>query len=139
MRIAPPARPARGPRTWPARGILPAAWAGPTVTPPRTVGGVVLDMVGFGGIGPIGADGTVEVGAGVSMGQLIDHAVPRGWFVPVTPGTRHVTLGGALAADVHGKNHHRDASIGAHVDAVTLVDGLGDVRALSAGDEHSVP
>ena len=62
----------------------------------------------------------------MSIGELIDTVVPRGWFVPVTPGTRHVTLGGAVAADVHGKNHHRDGSIGAHVEGLTLVDGRGD-------------
>jgi len=139
--VADAVRAARAARTGggapgPARGILPRGLGRSYGDAAANGGGVVLDMVGFGGIGPIGADGTVEVGAGVSIGQLIDHAVPRGWFVPVTPGTRHVTLGGALAADVHGKNHHRDASIGAHVDAVTLVDGLGDVRSLSAGDEH---
>ncbi len=99
-------------------------------------GGAVLDMVGFGTIGEIGADGVVEAGAGVSIGRLIDHGVPRGWFVPVTPGTRHVTLGGAVAADVHGKNHHRDASIGAHVEGLTLVDGHGEVRSLRSGDEE---
>jgi decaprenylphospho-beta-D-ribofuranose 2-oxidase len=101
----------------------------------QNAGGRVLDLVGLGSIGSIGADGVVEVGAGVSVGELIDHAVPLGWFVPVTPGTRHVTMGGAVAADVHGKNHHRDASIGAHVVGVTLVDGLGEVRLLESGDE----
>ncbi len=97
-------------------------------------GGLVLDLTGLGGVGEIGPEGSVEVGAGVSIGDLIAYAVPRGWFVPVTPGTRHVTLGGALAADVHGKNHHRDGSIGAHIDGLTLVDGRGQVRRLAADD-----
>jgi decaprenylphospho-beta-D-ribofuranose 2-oxidase len=97
-------------------------------------GGRVLDLAGLTGIGAIGDDGVVEVAAGVSIGDLIAHAVPRGWFVPVTPGTRHVTVGGALAADVHGKNHHRDGSLGAHVVSLALVDGLGEVRELTAGD-----
>ncbi len=98
-------------------------------------GGRVLDLSGSGAIGEISPEGVVDVDAGVSIGDLIADAVPRGWFVPVTPGTRHVTIGGALAADVHGKNHHRDASIGAHVESLTLVDGLGEVRELAAGDE----
>jgi len=134
-------RAARARRTDPttrasARGILPRGLGRSYGDAAANGGGVVLDLVGLGGIGPVGADGSVHVGAGVSIGRLIDAAVPQGWFVPVTPGTRHVTVGGALAADVHGKNHHRDASIGAHVESVTLVDGLGDVRTLTAGDPH---
>lgn len=119
-----------------ARGLLPRGLGRSYGDASANGGGVVLDMVGFGGIGPIAPDGTVEVGAGVSIGELIDAAVPQGWFVPVTPGTRHVTIGGALAADVHGKNHHRDASIGAHVEGLTLVDGRAEVLTMTRGDEQ---
>jgi len=134
-------RAARAVRTDPAsagrsRGILPRGLGRSYGDAAANGGGVVLDMVGFGSLGPVDADGIVEVGAGVSVGELIDAAVPQGWFVPVTPGTRHVTIGGALAADVHGKNHHRDASIGAHVEGLTLVDGCGEVRTLTRGDEQ---
>ncbi len=119
-----------------ARGLVPRGLGRAYGDAAANGGGAVLDMVGLGAIGEIGADGVVEAGAGVSIGRLIDHGVPRGWFVPVTPGTRHVTLGGAVAADVHGKNHHRDASIGAHVEGLTLVDGRGEVRSLQTGDEE---
>lgn len=74
--------------------------------------------------------GVARVGAGCSIDALLRTSVPRGWFVPVTPGTRFVTLAGAVAADVHGKNHHRDGSIGSHVLALTLV-GTNGVSRLS--------
>jgi len=64
--------------------------------------------------------GVVRCDAGVSIGSLIDRFAPKGWFVPVSPGTRHVTVGGAIAADIHGKNHHIDGSFGDHVRRMRL-------------------
>lgn len=66
------------------------------------------------------AHGVIRVDAGVTIGDLIDRFAPKGWFVPVSPGTRQVTIGGAIAADIHGKNHHRDGSFGSHVRAMRL-------------------
>ncbi|MHB8244125.1 MAG: FAD-binding protein [Acidimicrobiales bacterium] len=65
--------------------------------------------------------------AGISYDALLRWSVPQGFFVPVTPGTRHVTLGGAIAADVHGKNHHRDGSLGAAVRSLVLATAAGEV------------
>jgi FAD/FMN-containing dehydrogenase len=59
--------------------------------------------------------GMIRCEAGVSLAEILELVVPRGWFLPVTPGTRFVTVGGAIANDVHGKNHHRSGTFGAHV------------------------
>lgn len=61
------------------------------------------------------ATGLLRAEAGLSLAELVRLFLPRGWFVPVTPGTQLVTLGGMVAADVHGKNHHREGTIGRHV------------------------
>ena len=78
--------------------------------------------------------GTITAGAGASLDALLRTLVPSGWFVPVTPGTRMVTVGGAIAADIHGKNHHVEGTFGAHVQAMSVVDGRGDVRTLTPQD-----
>jgi decaprenylphospho-beta-D-ribofuranose 2-oxidase len=70
--------------------------------------------------------GVVVAEAGTTFGDLLSHVVPHGWFPPVTPGTKRVSLGGAVAADVHGKNHHHDGSIGSHVLELDLI--LADGR-----------
>jgi decaprenylphospho-beta-D-ribofuranose 2-oxidase len=75
--------------------------------------------------------GLVSCEAGVSLEQLMVMFLPRGWFVPVSPGTRQVTVGGALAADVHGKNHHSAGSFARHVLSFDLLTADGDVRTVT--------
>ena len=87
----------------------------------QNAGGTVIAMRGVGGPPELDpATGRVRVGAGTSLGELIDAVLPRGWFPAVVPGTQHVTVGGAVASDVHGKNHHRDGSFCEHVGEIEL-------------------
>ena len=81
------------------------------------------------------AAGEVRVGAGTSLGDLARAVIPHGWFPAVVPGTRHVTVGGAVAADVHGKNHHRDGAFGAHVRALELVTPDGARRRVTRAED----
>jgi decaprenylphospho-beta-D-ribofuranose 2-oxidase len=94
-------------------------------------GATVLDLSAMASIDLDTNAGTVTTGSGVSLDALMKSIVPAGFFVPVTPGTRMVTVGGSIAADVHGKNHHVDGTFGSHVSRMTLVDGRGDALTLS--------
>ncbi|RPH41070.1 MAG: FAD-binding oxidoreductase, partial [Burkholderiales bacterium] len=69
--------------------------------------------------------GRLRCEAGVRLGQIQRFAVPRGWILPVTPGTWMATVGGAIANDVHGKNHHRAGCFGNHVPAFELLRSDG--------------
>lgn len=97
-------------------------------------GGRVLRLSALDTIGMPASDGTIEVGAGASLHDVLSRIVPQGWFVPVTPGTRYVTMGGAVSSDVHGKNHHHDGSLGSHLTFVDIVDGSGGARRLTPDD-----
>jgi decaprenylphospho-beta-D-ribofuranose 2-oxidase len=76
--------------------------------------------------------GVATVDAGVTIGQLLERVVPAGWMVPVVPGTQHVSIGGAIASDIHGKNHGRDGTFGTYVEALGLLSAAGDVLELQA-------
>jgi FAD/FMN-containing dehydrogenase len=75
--------------------------------------------------------GILQCEAGVALADILEVAVPKGWFLPVTPGTKFVTVGGAIANDVHGKNHHRAGTIGCHTRKFELVRSSGERIACS--------
>ena len=78
--------------------------------------------------------GVLRCEAGVLLGEIADFALPRGWFLPVTPGTKFVTVGGAIANDVHGKNHHRAGSFGHHLARFELLRSDGSRRVCSLAE-----
>ena len=98
------------------------------VAPDR--GGAVLSI----GSDADPAPATVTAGAGDALGDLLARLVPAGWILPALPGTRHVTVGGAVAADVHGKDQFAHGSLGKHLRRVWLVDGRGWERELTPAD-----
>jgi FAD/FMN-containing dehydrogenase len=79
--------------------------------------------------------GLLDCDAGVTLDEILRLAVPRGWFLPVTPGTKFVTVGGCIANDVHGKNHHRAGTFGRHVLSFELVRSDGSRTRCTPSDE----
>src|ERR1700737_187476 len=103
-------------------------------------GGLVIDMTGLNRIHSITADTRlVDVDAGVNLDQLMRAALPFGLWGPGLPGPRQVTIGGAIACDIHGKNHHSAGSFGDHVRLIELLTADGDVRHLSPDDSDPAP
>jgi decaprenylphospho-beta-D-ribofuranose 2-oxidase len=104
--------------------------------PAQNAGGRVLDLTAMNRILNVDLDqGTVEVEPGVSLQQLMQAMLPFGYFVPVTPGTRYVTVGGAIGCDIHGKSHHADGSFAQHVLELDLMLADGTVRTLTPEGE----
>src|ERR1700761_113417 len=101
-------------------------------------GGLVIDMTVLNRIHSISADNRlVDVDAGVSLDQLMKAALPFGLWVPVLPGTRQVTVGGAIACDIHGKNHHSAGSFGNHVRSMDLLTADGEIHQLTPDGPES--
>ncbi|MFB8769129.1 FAD-binding oxidoreductase [Nocardiopsis alba] len=97
----------------------------------QSAGGLVLDCSSL--TGPLRLDterDEITAPAGIDLRRLTTYLLRHGRVLPVVPGTAHVTLGGAIAADVHGKNHHVDSSLGAHVRSLTLATPLGELLEL---------
>ena len=89
--------------------------------------GMLLDTAGMNHFIDFNTEtGRITCEAGVSLEDLLRLTVPRGWFIPVTPGTKFVTIGGAIANDIHGKNHHAAGTFGCHVLRFELVRSTGE-------------
>lgn len=104
--------------------------------PAQNAGGTVIDATALRGIRELdAARGRVRVGAGTTLAELLRYLVPHGLTLPVVPGTRHVTVAGAVAADVHGKNHPRDGSFARHVHSLQLCTVAGEEIEVSRESE----
>ena len=99
-------------------------------------GGVILDAAGLDRVIAFDPEaGVLRAEAGVTLADVLALTVPHGWFLPVTPGTKFVTLGGAVANDVHGKNHHAAGTIGRFVTRLGVARSDGEVRELTPEDD----
>lgn len=112
--------------------------------PAQNSGGLTLDMTGLNRILSVdaattGGEPVVDCEAGVSLDTLMKVLLPFGLWIPVLPGTRQVTIGGAIGADVHGKNHHTQGSFGNHVRSLDLLTADGEIHHLTPdGDESDL-
>ena len=118
------------------RGIIARGMGRSYGDPAQNGGGLVVDMTPLNRIHSIDPDtGIVDVDAGVTLDQLMKAALPYGLWVPVLPGTRQVTIGGAIGPDIHGKNHHSAGSFGNHVLSMELLVADGRVLHLEPTGE----
>jgi len=100
-------------------------------------GGVLLDVAPLRRfIAFDDASGTLRCEAGVTVAEILDLVVPRGWFPPVVPGTKWVSVGGAIANDIHGKNHHVAGTFGCHVTCFELLRSSGE-RVFCSPEENA--
>ena len=120
------------------RGVIARGMGRSYGDPAQNAGGLVIDMQPLNKIHSIDPEsGIVDVDGGVTLDQLMKAALPYGLWVPVLPGTRQVTIGGAIGPDIHGKNHHSAGSFGNHVTSMELLVADGRVLHLSPEGEHS--
>ncbi|GAA1974432.1 FAD-binding oxidoreductase [Kitasatospora viridis] len=120
----------------PARGLLARGTGCSYGDAAQNTGGLVLAPATPAEITVDAGGGTVRASGSATFRQILARTVPRGLLLPVLPGTARLTLGGAVAADVHGKNQRTDGSLAAWLDSVELLDGTGRVRFLTPDQEE---
>lgn len=121
-------------RQSPRRGVIARGLGRSYGDVAQNAGGTVIEMTRFAEPPAVEGD-TLSAGAGVSFDALLRRVIPLGRFLPVVPGTRFVTLGGAIANDVHGKNHHVDGSIDRHLVSFDLLTPDGDIRRVTPASD----
>ena len=105
---------------------------GDSAIAPEVLGALPLDhILEFDSV-----NGVITCGSGVSLSRILQVVVPKGWFLAVSPGTKYVTVGGAIASDVHGKSHVKAGSFSDHLVEFTMVDAQGQVRRVLPGSEE---
>ena len=120
-------------------GVIPRGLGRSYNNAAQCAGGVVISTARLNRIIDLDTKtGLVTCEAGVSLEQLMVAGLPAGWFVPVSPGTRQVTVGGAIAADVHGKNHHVAGSFARHVRSLQIVLPGGEPRTVTAESDPAL-
>ncbi len=121
------------------RGVIPRGLGRSYNNAAQSADGVVISTARMNRIIELDATtGLVTCEAGVSLEQLMVAGLRAGWFVPVSPGTRQVTIGGAIAADVHGKNHHVAGSFARHVPSFEILLPGGDLRPVTGSSDPAL-
>ncbi|MGL1889145.1 MAG: FAD-binding oxidoreductase [Reichenbachiella sp.] len=82
--------------------------------------------------------GIIHCEAGILLSEILEYIVPKGWFLPVTPGTKYITVGGAIASNVHGKNHHKDGAISNFIESMELIQPNGKTSLISLHDNSEL-
>lgn len=122
------------------RGVIARGMGRSYGDPAQNAGGLVIDMQRFNKIHSIDPDtALVVVDGGVTLDQLMKAALPYGLWVPVLPGTRQVTIGGAIGPDIHGKNHHSAGSFGDHVVSMDVLVASGEILTLKPEGSEDDP
>jgi len=80
-------------------------------------------------------NGVLKVQAGVTLAEIIEVFVPKGWFLQITPGTKFITVGGAIASDIHGKNHHKSGCFSQYIEEFSIALVNGDIKRVKRDDE----